>query len=259
MDIQAIDSPERLHPFYVKTFDKTMKTESGEFEFYRSLARGKRVLDVGCGTGRISIEMANAGAEVVGMDLSPSILEVAEEKTRGRQDIRFIQGDLVDFELDQHFELIVFTGYSFHHALTPEAQRSCLAAVARHLEPNGVLIIHLDRVTPAWTMQLLEKDGGWTQEQELFHDPDTGLDVRMKWNCTYEPKTETVFSTLSWEFFGEDGDVVERRKASSIISHCYYRFEVEHLLARSGFVHQHLYGDFLKREYSLWLSSILFI
>lgn len=69
-------------------------------------------------------------------------------------------------------------------------------------------------------------------------------------------------ATACWEFCGADGRPVELRKAQPIVMDRYYRFEVEHLLGRSSFLPEHLYGGFLEGEYSdestimVWIARL---
>lgn len=66
---------------------------------------GKKILDVGCGTGRHAIRMAEAGAEVTGIDFSDKMLEVARKKAEGIQ-IRFVHADLRSIPLDEVFDMV---------------------------------------------------------------------------------------------------------------------------------------------------------
>lgn len=99
-----------------------------------------RVLDAGCGTGRVAVELARRGMDVVGVDLDPGMLVAAREKA---PHLRWVEADLAHFDLgpapDARFDAVVMAGnvLIFVH---PGAERAVVANCARHLRPGGLLI-----------------------------------------------------------------------------------------------------------------------
>ena len=86
--------------------------ERGDVAFFVEMAQaaGGPVLEIGCGTGRVLIPTARAGSEIVGLDLSPSMLAVcrsnlAQEPAETQARVRLVEGDMRDFDLDQQFAL----------------------------------------------------------------------------------------------------------------------------------------------------------
>ncbi len=70
-----------------------------------------------------------------------------------------------------------------------------------------------------------------------------------KWTAwSYEARTQTASAVDAWEFMGEDGVVKERRESVAKPLHCVFPLEMEHLLLRSGFDVEALYGDFYRHE-----------
>jgi SAM-dependent methyltransferase len=128
-----------------------------DIPFYVGLAReaasrGEAVLELGCGTGRVTIPMARAGAEVVGLDSAPAMLDIARARAaREGVTVHWVEGDMADFELRQTFGLVVIPFRSFLHLVTPEEQRSCLASIHRHLVAEGRLALnfYVPRGSPA--------------------------------------------------------------------------------------------------------------
>jgi hypothetical protein len=80
--------------------------------------------------------------------------------------------------------------------------------------------------------------------QELTH-PRTGRRIRTRRAWSYERSTQTASLTTVWEEIGADGTVVVRWRRGPVPLHCVFRFEMEHLPARTGFEVTALYGDFL--------------
>jgi 2-polyprenyl-3-methyl-5-hydroxy-6-metoxy-1,4-benzoquinol methylase len=103
--------------------------------FYRKLARdmgrGTRpVLELACGTGRLTIPIARDGHETVGLDTSPTMLEAARAKAESSGlGNTFVRGDMRAFALHRHFGLIVVSCNSLAHLTTNEDLRACLRRV----------------------------------------------------------------------------------------------------------------------------------
>ncbi|RZT86069.1 methyltransferase family protein [Pseudonocardia sediminis] len=94
------------------------------------------VLDGGCGTGRVGIELARRGVAVVGVDPDPDMIAACRDKA---PDLRWVQSGLQDLVLDERFDLVVLAGNVIPYA-APEHRTAVVAACARHLVPGGHLL-----------------------------------------------------------------------------------------------------------------------
>ena len=99
------------------------------------LPPGARVLDAGCGTGRVAVELANRGYQVTGVDNDTSMLAVA----RTHDQIRWLEADLATLVLGERFDLVVAAG-NVVVFLAPGSEPRVLARLAAHLEPGGLLV-----------------------------------------------------------------------------------------------------------------------
>ncbi|MCE2955204.1 MAG: magnesium protoporphyrin IX methyltransferase [Gemmatimonas sp.] len=110
---------------------------------------GKRVLDAGCGTGTASIELAQRGAEVVAIDLSPTLVQHAQERAEevGIDDIDFRSGDMLDPSLG-HFDYVVAMDSIIHYEL--EDMVKALATLAPRV--NERMLITVAPRTPMLTV-----------------------------------------------------------------------------------------------------------
>jgi len=99
---------------------------------------GRRVLDAGCGTGRVAIELARRGFTVLGVDADPAMLAAARRKAPR---LRWLHADLV--ELDRHvtdrFDLVVLAG-NVMIFLDPGTEATVLRQLAARLRPGGLLV-----------------------------------------------------------------------------------------------------------------------
>jgi ubiquinone/menaquinone biosynthesis C-methylase UbiE len=244
---------EQAREFYAQTYDVVVPDWPGEIDFYRELAtqaqaNGQAVLEVACGTGRVAIRLAREGVEIVGLDLSQPMLDVAREKSAGMGNVRWVQGDMRSFDLGESFGLVIIPGHAFQNILTAADQFACLDSIRRHLIPGGLLVVHLDHPEVSWLGDLTRDLGGVFETTEPFVHAQTGRPIRTLHAWSYEPATQTALSHTIWEALGPDGQVVERLDRGPIRIHVVFRFEMEHLLARAGFVVEAVYGDFYRQE-----------
>lgn len=107
----------------------------GEADLVEGLAP-RSVLDAGCGTGRVAIELARRGLDVVGVDLDPAMLDVARSK---QPELPWIQGDLADVDLGRRFDVVVMAG-NVMIFLAPGTEGPVVANLARHVETGGYLV-----------------------------------------------------------------------------------------------------------------------
>lgn len=97
---------------------------------------GARVLDAGCGTGRVAVELARRGREVVGVDNDLDMLERAKAKGDA---VTWVLADLATVELDGPFDLVVMAGDVLNY-VRPGDESVVVANLARHLRPGGRLV-----------------------------------------------------------------------------------------------------------------------
>lgn len=110
----------------------------GEARLLDAMAeRGARILDAGCGSGRVGGYLARAGHTVTGVDLDPHLIEVARTDHPGA---RWEVGNLAELELDEHFALIVSAGNVLTFLAASE-RRPALTRLAAHLAPDGRLVV----------------------------------------------------------------------------------------------------------------------
>jgi ubiquinone/menaquinone biosynthesis C-methylase UbiE len=254
--------------FYAETYDVSVSDWPGEIDFYRSIvdeevkSNNGAILEVACGTGRVAVRLAQSGVNVVGLDRSPEMLEMARQKSTDLQNVRWVQADMRSFELDEAFGLVVIPGHAFQNILTPEDQVACLECIKRHLNPGGALVVHLDHMNDqnvSWLGDLCREKGGVFEAAGQFRHPKTGHQVHTSRAWSYEPSTQTAIVQTLWEEIEADGRVVDRWETEPIRLHCVFRFEMEHLLKRVGFEVEAIYGDFFRQELRDESSEMIWI
>jgi SAM-dependent methyltransferase len=134
--------------FYDWEARQFLRRQLGDVAFYDRLARacGTPVLELGCGTGRVTKGLSERGHSVVGLDINPHSLAIARSKLAediARGQVRLVEGDMCRFDLGMTFQLVIVPYNSFQCLLDPGSQRSALAAIRRHLAPGGRLALEL--------------------------------------------------------------------------------------------------------------------
>jgi magnesium-protoporphyrin O-methyltransferase len=97
--------------------------------------QGRRILDAGCGTGALAIEAARRGAEVVAIDLSPTLVALARERlpeSLGRGSLHFCSGDMLDPTLGEFDHVVAMDSLIHYRAHDVVAALSRLAERTRH-------------------------------------------------------------------------------------------------------------------------------
>ncbi|RYC09914.1 class I SAM-dependent methyltransferase [Ciceribacter ferrooxidans] len=127
-------------------------------EFYLRLAGSPcRILDLGCGTGSLTLALARRGHAVTGLDPAPGMLAVARAKDTDRI-VEWVSGSAMGFTLDREFDLVIMTGHVFQVFLDDPEASAVLASAYKHLAPGGRLAFEsrnpLVREWERWTEPL---------------------------------------------------------------------------------------------------------
>ena len=132
-----------------ETYDYFFPDRSWEIAGWARLAQryGHRVVEWMCGTGELACGLARRGFDVIGVDLMPEMLAVAESRSAGlhpEQRPVWVQDDIRDAALSRRDnDLAIIAAKSFGHMLTLDDQLDALQCVQRHLRPGGALAITL--------------------------------------------------------------------------------------------------------------------
>ena len=163
------------------------------------------LLELACGTGRLTFPMAEAGAEVVGVDLSPPMIDRAERKrsvlsseVAGR--LSFQVGDMRHVRLGRSFAGVVLGFNTIMHMLTDADLEAALATAAAHLWPGGRF--YLDLHTPLTDLLVRDPDGRFDPQQMI--EPRSGIRYVVTENNRYDPRTQ--INTMRFYYQPVDAD-----------------------------------------------------
>ena len=222
---------------------------------------GGPVLEVGCGTGRVLIPTARAGIEIVGLDLSPHMLEVCRGRLKAepkevRSRVRLVQGDMRAFELSQTFKLVTLPFRPFQHLTTVEDQLACLGCIRRCLAEGGRLI--LDIFNPSLESLVRQNFGEEISEEPEFSMPDGRRVIRRHKIVSRDNYNQINYVELIYYVTHPDGR--KERLVQAFPMRYLFKFEAEHLLVRAGFEVEQLYADYDKSPYgSKYPGELIFV
>lgn len=205
------------------------------------------MLELGAGTGRVALALAELGVQVTGVEPSAAMLERARERAQGSpagNNITWHQMDAASFTLDQRFRLAIIPFGGFTHLLTQGEQLSALRQVAAHLEPGGGLAVDVGNPIGA----LRGDDLPVLAYERTFPDPQTGQPVMQQWLKTIDRATQVEEITWVYDRVAPGGEVF-RSVVPMKMRHTPAP-EMRLLLALGGFRDVEFYGDYDFNPYS---------
>jgi SAM-dependent methyltransferase len=242
-----------------------------DLPFWRGLVqelRPRRMLELACGTGRLSVPMAAVGAgardgfELVGIDSSETFLAraravLADQPEGVRAAVRLERGDMRDFALEGAFDLIAIPFNALAYLYTAEDRLAALRTARRHLAPGGRLAFDLLAPRLDYLAEALHPFPPMRLDVD-FELPEAGV-ARFMRTCVdrYEAGTQTLTSTFLYEIHRTGG--VTERHVRDVRWHMYYPAELELLLTTAGLEPVARHGDWDGKPFDAASSRYVFV
>lgn len=226
--------------------------------FYRSNLEGVTgpILECACGTGIFLLPLLAAGHDIVGFDISKSMLAALKRKAKkqGFEDIagRISVRDLESFSYDRRFEAITIPTNTFSMLTTQDAQIKTLRNIFTHLAPLGKLLLD---IRLAGMRNLVEAAEGIQGRWHTWIHPETGRPIKQRIDGTYDFNNQLIVDRCFIEY---EGQVEEFPMTARWI----FKDEFQLLLRLAGFEHWHYFGTpegdpleiGLEDAYSYWIA-----
>lgn len=227
--------PEPVARFYDVIYESLRSGIDRTFFLDRMAAAAGPVLEVGVGTGRMFLDALAGGADVYGIDSSDAMLQVLQQRLPSDHAHRVRRMDVRSLTWPQRFQLIVAPFRVFSHLVTVSDQLQALEAIAAHLESGGRFLF--DLFAPDYSMlaspvrRRLDFDGEY----------EPGRTLKRFVSAVNHPGTQTndVTMELEWDESGQT-----RRESWTFPMRYYFRYEIEHLVARSPLELVGIFGDY---------------
>lgn len=217
----------------------------------RSLQPG-RVLELACGSGRVTVPLAETGVavgfEVVGIELVPEMLAVARQKradasaaTQARLTLE--EGDMRTWKAEQPFDLIVTPCSSMCHLLTLEDQLAAWRQAHANLSPGGRFVVDVTMAELADYGDSLRCPAREILEVDLDKFDSASATRLIRYKTTrYLAHEQRAQIRFLYDKFVEEQPAA--RSISDFESHVYYPRELELLYIHTGFQVESVYGDY---------------
>lgn len=239
----------------------------GQLQMYCQLAAeaGGPVLELACGTGIITFELARAGFEVTGLDISPEMLAVAREKLAReapavRQRVTLVEGDMKRFDLGARFAFIFVAANTFAWLAEREDHESCLRSIYDHLQAGALAVIE-ERFYPPGALMSLWERRLIPRSQTSKVNPATGQHTTYTSVIAHiDFVTQTILGRSYIEEVQEDGTVKRYFRGDGTSRHHYFnRFELQLLIERAGLVVRDVWGSHDRRPLGPHSYNMIFI
>ena len=226
----------------------------GDAEWYRAKAResGGPVLELGAGTGRITLGIARDGVLVHALDADPAMLDrlrrkLANEPREVQERVQVTVGDMRAFTLGQRFALVIAPFRAFLHNLTEDDHLACLRCVRDHLRPNGRFAFNVFHPSLEYMAHHTGALAGVWRRAATFSLPDGGCVVRSE-STVYDTPRQRLDSQHRYEEYGPDG-VLIRSSVHRLELAYLYPPDLRRLLQEAGFHSVQIAGDFGGRPF----------
>ena len=220
-----------------------INTNLADLQFYkRWLPKNKNanVLQLCCGTGRLTLPIAKDGYDISGVDYTSSMLEQAKEKASKRGlKVKFIEANIRTLDLPEKYDFIFITFNSIHHLYKNEDLFKAFNVVKNHLKEGGLFL--LDCFNP--NIQFIV-EGEKEQKEIAEYKTKDGREVLIKQIMRYENKTQ--INRIEWHYFinGEFDSI------QNLDMRMFFPQEFDSYLEWNGFNIINKFGDFEEEAFN---------
>lgn len=242
----VVDRGSREHYADPELYDHEYKRRREDVRFYRRLARRLlggpgRILELGAGSGRVTLPLLRDGHQVVAVDASAPMLAALEARLARapaavRARCRVVRADLLDVAVGGRYPLVLAAFNVLEHLYTRVELAACLRRVAAHLAPGGRFVFDVQVPDVAW----LARDPQKRWARTRFRDPRTGASMVYSTNHDYDPIAQIALIRLYYERADGRG----RPRVVHLSQRKWFPAELEALVAGAGFVVEERFGDF---------------
>ena len=218
-------------------FDQLFAGANQDLAFWVGQAQqhGDPVLELACGTGRVTIALARQGFKMIRLDNSEAMLNEARRKSAAANvEVEWIEADMRDFDLAKTFSLVILPFNALCHLVSLDDFEACLACVKKHLACGGKFVV--DVFVPK--MELLVDKPGERFPFSEYDDPDGRGRVVVTESYVYEPNTQIKRITTHHAIPGEE------ETEGELNMRMYFPQELDALIKYNGFVIDDKYGDY---------------
>ncbi len=226
--------------FYIsgQHYDNMIKSRNSyeAIPFYIKQAKkyGGPILELACGTGRITIPIAKERIPIVGLDFSVKMLEQAKRNSKDNNvEIEWIEADMTDFNLKRTFSTITMPAAAMNWVLENKGIENCLNCIKDHLNQDGTFIFSV--FNPNFEIMMMNPTKKY--KRIGYPDPDGKGDVTVTGTHHYDKATQIMHYTSYHRIKNEE--IVKKLKLR-----IFFPQEIDMLLNYNGFKIDFKYGNY---------------
>jgi SAM-dependent methyltransferase len=213
-----------------------------DVDFFKTLCRGhKNILELMCGTGRISKPLIDEGFSLTCVDYSEEMLDIFRRKVDGSQNVKIVCQDVCELNLEERFDLIMIPSNSISEIIDKEKRKQALRCIYRHLTPDGIFFCTL--YNPEYRIKLADGHIRYLGKYEL----GGGKSLIVTYYNVYSPEEKIIIGTQFYEIY--DGSRLEEKRRLDIKFSVITKEEICRMAGEAGFSLKGAYGDYVPYHY----------
>lgn len=229
---------------YVADLYDYYATGSYDLNFYRNLCRNREnILELMCGTGRVSIPLIREGYPITCVDYSEEMLDIFRSKLGDESEhSRLICQDVCELEMDHQYDLIIIPSNSIAEILDKAKRQQAIQHIYRHLKPGGIFFCSL--YNPFYRVK--QADG--TIKYLGKYNLDDGRTMVITYYNIYLSDLQIISGTQFFEIYDSNNRMIEKRCLDlrfSVIT----KEEICQMARAAGFSVKAVYGDYEPYHY----------
>lgn len=236
------------NPKLAAIYNATNQHYTEEKQFYLNFAReiqAQKIIDIGCGTGLLTLALADLGYEMVGIEPAKAMLDVANQSPSASK-VKWIQGDVLALS-EENADLAMMTAHVAQFLLEDEYFLSCLKSINKSLKSSGYLVFDSRNTT------IGIEDLGWPTENKPREREDSSIGKIHWWTKTLKIKGNRVMYEIHTHILDSKEELVS-------INELVFRQkeEIVEFLQQAGFQIENIYGNWDKSELSSTSPEFIF-
>ena len=197
------------------------------------------ILELGCGTGRLLVPLAETKLPLTGLDNADAMLAVAEPRITALKNVELVSADMTQFSLNKQFALCIISYNTLTHLNTSQIV-STLKCIKKHLSADGLLLI--DTINPFMLAAIDDQDS--FEPEAAFNDPQSSAPILQ--SARYQADHANQAVSIEWLYENQDSG----ESVSAETTHNYhYPHLLQMLLNEQGYSIETIYGDYDKTPF----------
>ncbi len=213
-----------------------------DIDFFKSLCKGHgNILELMCGTGRISVPLINEGLSLTCVDYSEEMLDIFRKKIGEPQNVKIICQDVCELSLEEKYDLIIIPSNSIAEIIDPEKRRKALRRIYHHLNPDGIFFCTL--YNPGYRIRQADGTLRYLGKYQL----DGNKTLVVTYYNVFSSAQSIISGTQFYEIYS-NGKLLEKR-CLDIKFAVITKEEICKMAKEEGFSLKVIYGDYARYHY----------